>query len=216
MTEEELEHLIRASGAIINDDAVIVIGSQSILPWLRRFANKVGKEPPQDLVVSMEADIIPIDNDPHKSDLIDGSIGEETLFHKTFEIYAQGVSLETARAPAGWQSRCYPLKSRRTNGIVGYCMHPADLFVAKTMAGRPKDGAFLNAMIRYGLVREKTVRHLVAKVPGLSEEEITEVRKKIAVRFEACEQREAGEKTLAETKDQAVQEPQAGPRLRLR
>ncbi len=30
MTEEQLEHLIRASGAILRDDAVLVVGSQSM------------------------------------------------------------------------------------------------------------------------------------------------------------------------------------------
>ncbi len=31
MTRSELEHLIRASGAIADDDELIIIGSQSIL-----------------------------------------------------------------------------------------------------------------------------------------------------------------------------------------
>ncbi len=183
MTEDQLEHLIRASGAILNEDAILVIGSQSILPWLRKFAGKRLEDIPEVLVASTEADIIPIDNDPNKSDLIDGSIGEESMFHKTFHVYAQGVSLETAKAPAGWQSRCYPLVSKRTNGVVGHCMHPADLFISKTMAGRLKDGPFLDAMIQYGLVRQQTVTHLVAKVPGLTDTQIAEVRAQIEARF---------------------------------
>lgn len=191
MTEEQLEHLIRASGAILNDEAVLVIGSQSILPWLRKYAGKRVEDAPEELVASTEADIIPIDNDPYKSDLIDGSIGEESMFHRTFHIYAQGVSLETARAPTGWQSRCYPLTSKRTNGVVGYCMHPADLFISKMQAGRPKDGPFLDAMIRHGLVRQQTVMHLVAKVPDLTDEQIVGARTMIAARFAACEQRVA-------------------------
>lgn len=190
MTEDQLEHLIRASGAILNEDAILVIGSQSILPWLRKFAGKTLEDIPEVLVASTEADIIPIDNDPNKSDLIDGAIGEESMFHKTFHVYAQGVSIETAKAPAGWQSRCHPLVSTRTNGVVGYCMHPADLYISKTMAGRPKDGPFLDAMIRYGLVRQQTVIHLVAKVPGLTEDQITEVLKRIEARFRVHGQQE--------------------------
>jgi hypothetical protein len=49
--------------------------------------------------LSTEADVIPIDNDEKKSDLIDGSIGEDSYFHQSFGHYAQGVSLETAKAP---------------------------------------------------------------------------------------------------------------------
>ena len=64
MTEEQLEHLIRASGAILNEDSILVIGSQSILPWLMKFASKNLGNIPEVLVASTEADIIPVDNDP--------------------------------------------------------------------------------------------------------------------------------------------------------
>ncbi|WP_205736258.1 hypothetical protein [Acidiferrobacter sp. SPIII_3] len=37
MDERQLEHLIRASGAIIGDTEVIVVGSQSIVPWLKKY-----------------------------------------------------------------------------------------------------------------------------------------------------------------------------------
>jgi hypothetical protein len=183
MTEEQLEHLIRASGAILNEDSILVIGSQSILPWLMKFASKNLENIPEVLVASTEADIIPVDNDPNKSDLIDGSIGEESMFHKTFHVYAQGVSIETTKAPVGWQSRCYPLVSARTNGVVGHCMHPADLFISKTIAGREKDGPFLDAMIQFGLVRRPTVIHLVGKVPGLTDGQIVDLRAQIEARF---------------------------------
>jgi hypothetical protein len=183
MTEEQLEHLIRASGAIIGDQAVLIIGSQSILPWLRKWSGKPPRSWPGIFTLSSEADIIPIDNDEQKSNLIDGSLGEESYFHHSFGYYAQGVSLETARAPEGWQARCYPLKSPNTNGYVGHCMHPADLFIAKTMAGRVKDGPFLDAMIVHGIVKEQTVLHLVPKIPGCSPEELKQTQERIRARF---------------------------------
>lgn len=134
-------------------------------------------------MASTEADIIPVDNDPNKSDLIDGSIGEESMFHNTFHVYAQGVSIETAKAPVDWQSRCYPLVSIRTNGVVGHCMHPVDLFISKTLAGRQKDGPFLDAMIQFGLVRRQTVIYLVGKVPDLTDGQIAHLRVQIEARF---------------------------------
>lgn len=40
----------------------------------------------------MEADIFSLDN-PRDADLIDGSIGERSLFHQTFGYYAHGVGV---------------------------------------------------------------------------------------------------------------------------
>lgn len=75
MTRSELEHLIRAAGAIAEDSQIIVIGSQSIL---RQFPDA-----PRALLKSAEADVYP-NHYPERADLIDGSIGEGSTFHETF------------------------------------------------------------------------------------------------------------------------------------
>ncbi|MBI3922862.1 MAG: hypothetical protein HY318_15685 [Armatimonadetes bacterium] len=67
MTQSQLEHLLRAAGALAEADAIIVIGSQAILATC--------PDAPGELLVSREADVFPL-NDPQKADLIDGSIGE--------------------------------------------------------------------------------------------------------------------------------------------
>jgi hypothetical protein len=51
MKRSELEHIIRASGKIADDDEIVVIGSQAILG---QFPNA-----PVRLLMSMEADIYP-------------------------------------------------------------------------------------------------------------------------------------------------------------
>ena len=73
----------------MGDTEVIVVGSQSILPWLKKYRDHPVLPV---LTRSMEADIISIDDDEQKSDLIDGAIGDESHFSKTFGVYAQGVS----------------------------------------------------------------------------------------------------------------------------
>lgn len=191
MTEEQLEHLIRASGAILGDKEVYIIGSQSILPWLRKLAGKPPRSWPGIFTLSSEADVIPIDNDEHKADLIDGSLGEDSYFHQTYGYYAQGVTKETPKAPEGWESRCYRLVNQNTYQTVGYCMHPADLFVAKAVANRPKDWAFLDAMIEHGLVKEKTVLHLCEKTQGLSVQEIQNLKVRIQSRFHRVRDQES-------------------------
>ncbi|MCY0880164.1 MAG: hypothetical protein OWU84_14650 [Firmicutes bacterium] len=87
MTRPELEHLIRAAGAILGEDAIIVVGSQAILSLAD------ADQLPPEATWSVEADLIPWDDpDERKADLIDGTIGEGSPFHETFHSYAEGVS----------------------------------------------------------------------------------------------------------------------------
>ncbi len=183
MTEDQLEHLIRASGAILGDSEVWIIGSQSLLPWLREKAGQPPRSWPRVFTLSTEADIIPVDDDSKKIDLVDGVLGEDSYFHDSFGAYAQGVSMKTAVLPEGWQSRCYPLKNPNTMGVTGYCLHPADLFIAKSVANREKDSEFLDALIEYGLVKEKTVLHLLPKVSRLDSPSLDALRERILGRF---------------------------------
>ncbi len=79
MKRAELEHIIRASADIAADDDIIVLGSQAIL-------GQFPDAPPQ-LLRSIEADVYP-KNHPERWELIDGSIGELSPFHRTFGYYA--------------------------------------------------------------------------------------------------------------------------------
>ncbi|WP_170132353.1 hypothetical protein [Acidiferrobacter thiooxydans] len=51
----------------------------------------------------MEADIVALDA-PDLTDLVEGAIGERSMFHETFGYYAQAVGLDTAILPDGWVS----------------------------------------------------------------------------------------------------------------
>jgi hypothetical protein len=71
MTRVQLEHIIRASGAIANVEDVVVIGSQAILG---EFPNA-----PAEFLVSNEADVFPRGH-AERTDLIDATIGEASPF----------------------------------------------------------------------------------------------------------------------------------------
>lgn len=147
MLREELEHIVRASAAIISEYEVIVVGSQSIL------GSYWEDELPPEAIASREADILPLDDpDEQKSDLIEGSIGEFSMFNDTFGVYADGVSVRTSRLPAGWRDRLVALRSPNTNGITGWCLEPHDVVIAKLYAGREKDLSFSRALLREGIV----------------------------------------------------------------
>lgn len=143
MRRDQLEHLIRAAGAILDEDEVIVVGSQAILGVVD------DSRLPAEATRSIEADIVPLeDPDETKSTLIDGTIGELSPFHSTFGVYAQGVGERTARLPVGWRDRLVPLRNENTAGVTGWCLDPHDLGVAKLVAGRPKDLAFCRELLR--------------------------------------------------------------------
>lgn len=162
MQKSELEHLIRAAAAITNEYEFVIIGSQSILGSV--------DTPPAECLLSVEADIYPL-NAEHLSDLIDGSIGEGSIFHERFHYYAQGVDSSTAILPEGWKNRLTRLQSNNTDGRVGFCLDPTDLFLSKCVANREKDKLFNLALLKSGIVKAEIAIQRTNDLP------IDEVRK---------------------------------------
>jgi hypothetical protein len=111
---------------------------------------------------SIELDIYP-KRHPEKSDLIDGAIGERSLFHETHGYYAHGVSPETAHPPAGWENRLVRISSENTGGAIGWCLDVHDLAVSKLAAGRSKDLEFVGNLLRYKLARQIRIKRLIAE-----------------------------------------------------
>ena len=156
MKRADLEHLIRAVISITNAYDVMIIGSQSILGTITN--------PPDELVVSMEADMYLIEN-PEDSILIDGSIGEGSLFHNRFGYYAEGVGPNTAILPNGWQQRVIKIQNENTNNKIGYCLDICDLAVSKLVAGRDKDWPFVEIMLKHELIHADILRDRILTTP---------------------------------------------------
>lgn len=163
MTREQFEHAIRAAGAVLDTDSLLVIGSQAVHG---SFAEPL----PEEATRSVEVDIaVPDDPDGKKADLIDGSIGEASMFHETFGYYAQGVVEKTAVVPEGWRDRLVRFETPATNGVVAWCLEPHDLWISKAVAGRSKDVEFCEALIRAGLVDPDLLRERLGAVDALPE-----------------------------------------------
>ena len=143
MNRTQLEHILRAAAAIADERHFVVIGSQSVLGQF--------PQAPDALLVSIEADIY-ARAAPAKSDLIDGAIGELSMFHQTFGYYAHGVDETTATLPAGWSDRLVPLTGANTGGATGWCLEVHDLAVSKLVAGREKDLDFVRVLLRERMV----------------------------------------------------------------
>ena len=157
MNRKQFEHTIRAAGAILGENDVLVIGSQAIhassdlnLPEAER---------------SIEVDVSGLyDKDGTWADLIDGSIGELSIFQETFGYYAQGVTPQTATLPSGWRKRLVPYSTPGTNGVTAHCLELNDLWISKAIAGRPKDIEFCRALTDRKLVDASTLRGRLKKV----------------------------------------------------
>jgi hypothetical protein len=76
VNREQFDHAIRAAAAVVGVSEVIVIGSQAAHAF-------IAGELPDVAMKSVEADIvIPGDEDAAMADLVDGSIGEASMFHQ--------------------------------------------------------------------------------------------------------------------------------------
>jgi|SRR5262245_34819973 len=80
-----------------------------------------------------------------------------------YGYYAQGVGEETAVLPRGWRDRLVAIHNANTRGATGWCLDVHDLTIAKAVAGREKDIAFLRDVFRHRLVDEQVLRARLAE-----------------------------------------------------
>jgi hypothetical protein len=163
MNKEEFDHAIGVAGSIINESSLLVIGSQAA-------HGSISGELPPEAMRSIEVDVAAFDDpDGAESDLIDGSIGEASMFHMSFGIYVEGVSETTATVPEGWRDRLVRYETPATNGVIGWCLDLHDLWIAKAVAGRPKDVEYCSAFLTRGLVDADILRQRLAETTGLAD-----------------------------------------------
>jgi hypothetical protein len=102
MTRDQLEHAIRAACDVSEDTELWIFGSQAIL----------GEFPdaPKSLRASIEVDVQP-KNRLERTDHVDGSLGELSIFHQTHGFYVRRrivrfcIASKTKRGPG----TCKPL-----------------------------------------------------------------------------------------------------------
>lgn len=175
MKRSQFAHTVRAAAAVLGVNEVLVIGSQAAHASLDKLFPAINR--------SIETDIASLDDEDGKmADLIDGSIGEASLFQETHGYYAQGVEPKTAILPAGWKKRLVPFSSPETSGVTAYCLELHDLWISKAMAGRPKDREFCAELLERRCVDPATLEERLKKVKGQLPEKILAARSWIQAR----------------------------------
>jgi len=156
MRRDQLEHAIRTACQIIDQQAVIVVGSQAILGTYDE------SQLPAAATMSIEVDILPIadtnDETARLADLIEGVAGEFSPFEELHGFSIDGVDLGTAVLPDGWRDRLVKVQNANTAApagepqFAGWCLDKEDLCVAKLAAFREKDRNFVAALLEANLV----------------------------------------------------------------
>ncbi|HLG20732.1 MAG TPA: DUF6036 family nucleotidyltransferase [Bdellovibrionota bacterium] len=173
MKRREFEHAVRAAGAVLGTNELLVIGSQAL-----HGSNP--KKFPKEAERSVEVDIAAWDDsDGHKADLLDGSIGEASMFHETFGYYAQGVTVKTAVLPKNWRKRLIRYETPATRPVVAWCLEIHDLWISKAVAGRPKDLEFCKALLKAGAVDPGVLTRRLADVSEMEDEVRNAVERRI-------------------------------------
>jgi hypothetical protein len=148
MTRDQFEHAVRAACDLTRESEVIIIGSQAILgahPDASEFLRQ-----------STEIDLI-VKNRPELADNVEGVLGEFSLFHQTHGFYVQGLTIEAATLPRGWESRLVRVSNVNTRGCTAWCLETHDLAASKLKAFRDKDKAFVRALLAERLVHVETL-----------------------------------------------------------
>ena len=150
MTRDQLEHAIRAACDVSGDTELWVFGSQAILGEF--------PEAPESLRTSIEVDVQP-KNRPERTDDIDGSLGELSLFNPIHGFYVHGVSIESVKLPIGWKKRTVLVSDPiSTRGKTGLCVEAHDLAASKLAAYREKDREFVRQLLLEKMVDARILK----------------------------------------------------------
>jgi hypothetical protein len=176
MNREQLAHVLRAASRVAEDPNMVVLGSQAIL------GSYDADDLPDEATFSVEVDVaFWEDADDAKADRVDGAIGELSSFHERFGYYGQGVSVDTAVLPAGWQDRVVPFDRADAEPSAAVCVEAHDLVVSKLVAGREKDLTFSTSLLRERLVDENT---LIERAAAIDRPEA--VRRRVRAQIHRC------------------------------
>lgn len=178
MKKHQLDHILRAAGAITGQKQFVIVGSQALH----------GKHPDlvDDIVMSAEVDLF-APKRPVATELLN-EIGVDSPFHVTYGFYADPIDEGTATLPRGWKGRLVTLPAGDTGGVKALCLEPHDLAIAKYAARRHKDRVFTRELARRGLVSRETLLALVEKTP-VTPEEKDRIRADIASDFDTYDNR---------------------------
>lgn len=174
-TNDDLRTALREASRIVRGGRFLVIGSQSLLGSFEHDAL------PAAATASLEFDIAVFgDVDSQAADRIDGVLGEWSAFHDQHGFYVQGVDVDTAVLPAGWQDRTVRVPISGASEIDAVCLEPHDTCAAKLARNEERDRLFVRALVDDGLIDPLL---LAARIAAIAEDRLEAARKSVVLAF---------------------------------
>jgi hypothetical protein len=153
LRKQNIDHILRAAAAITNQSSFVLIETGAVIATALHI--------PASLMITPELDLY-VDGDESAmfSDLIDATIGQGSIFHRTFRYYGDGVGARTAVMPQDWRSRAvtYTTADKTARAL---CPSADDIAVAKMCAWREKDVAWLEEAFTSRIARIEQVESLL-------------------------------------------------------
>jgi hypothetical protein len=160
MQRNKVDHVLRAAASITGHKAFVLIGSAALIA-------RIKGPTPAGMLMTQEVDIYAsdVDNVEELSDMIDGSIGQNSPFHTSFGFYADGVSPETAKMPSDWMDRATKYSSPACEGVTAIVPDENDLALAKLVAWREKDIDWLRAGVVHRILSLDVMESRLDRMP---------------------------------------------------
>lgn len=148
MKLDVLFSLLREAQHLCGHADFVVIGSLSIL------ALEAELDIPDDMTMSNDVACYTRAGPGRVFDL-SPQLGEHSPFHQASGIYLDAVSPDLPSLPDGWEQR---LGRVERDGLRAWFLDPNDAAVSKYARGEPRDGRWIRAGIRAGVVSLPTVK----------------------------------------------------------
>lgn len=177
MKKREVDHVLRAAGRITHEKQFIIVGSQALHGKYPDLADEIVRSAEVDLFAKKH---------PEKTEHLN-VIGVYSTFHEQYGYYADPVDETTATLPRGWRARLINLPPGDTDGVLGLCLDPHDLAIAKYIAGRDKDLLFNRQLVSRGLLDRTRLLQLLT-VTSIDAARRAQVAATIAVDFEGADE----------------------------
>jgi len=161
MQRNKVDHVLRAAASITGHKSFVLIGSAALIA-------RIKGPTPAGMLVTQEVDIyaFDVDNVEELSDMIDGSIGQNSPFHTSFGFFADGVSPDTAKMPSDWMDRATKYSSPACPGVTAIVPEENDLALAKLVAWREKDIDWLRAGVAHRILSLDKMESRLDRMPA--------------------------------------------------
>jgi hypothetical protein len=160
MQRDKVDHVLRAAASVTGHRVFVLIGSAALIA-------RIKGPTPASMLMTQEVDIYAFDvgNVEELSDMIDGSLGQNSPFHTSFGFYADGVSPETAKMPSDWMTRASRYSSPACPGVTAIVPEENDLALAKLVAWREKDIDWLGTGVAHRILSLDEMEARLDRVP---------------------------------------------------